>query len=251
MLRADSNKQRRELGRELLTIRVEERRKYEVQSMVSDGRAFEVWMYSGCAKAGPDEESKSFREAERFKDSSGGRPSSYEVIGGRSSAGFWTFLVGTLCTIRRSGKLFFSVINFGRGLRRVLAAYDAVPRCICSVSGNASKLLLVDNDVGEAISRPSASRRLPRIVPIRAIWVSPRCGSHWRWSEVLDTFTSVLRDDSLMDNIDVSESMESDRAWGVTPASNSVWWIGNCHSSYACFLTQGLLHLPTLIEIEN
>ena len=90
-----------------------------------------------------------------------------------------------------------------------MLAYDG-RRCICSVSDNTSKLLLADSDVCKSISASSASRRFPCV----SLW----CGTH----EILDPFTSVLRDDSVTDNIEASESRESDRVWGVTPASNSL-----------------------------
>lgn len=101
MLRADSNRQRSDFGRELLTVKVAERRKYEAQSMVSDGRALEACMYSGCNT------SESFRRDERLNDSSIVLPSSCGV-----SNGLRIVFGGTL-SIRRFGKLF---LTFGRGL---------------------------------------------------------------------------------------------------------------------------------------
>lgn len=214
MLRADSSRQKRDFGRELCMGKVEERRKYEAQSVASDGRVLSL--YSGCAEGELDEKSESFRKSERFKDSSAISSSSCGVNGVRPSDGLKALFVGILCAVRRSGKLFFPTMNFGRCLRRVLA-YDVVRKCICSVSGSASKLLLVDNDVGEGISMLSASSRFSRTV-----LASLRCGAHSCLSEVWLPFISVLKDDSVMDKIDASESTEGDRACGVTPASNSL-----------------------------
>jgi hypothetical protein len=110
MLRADSNRQRSDFGRELLKVKVAERRKYEAQSKVSEGRALEACMYSGCTEAETKVESESFRKDERLKDSS-----SCEVNGARHSDGSGTAFDGAL-SIGRSDKLFFSIMPLGRDL---------------------------------------------------------------------------------------------------------------------------------------
>ena len=115
ILRADSNRQRSDFGRELLKVKVAERRKYEAQSKLSDGRALETCVYSGCTEAEPKVESESFRKDDRLKDSSSVLASSCEVNVARHSDGSGIGFVGTL-SIGRSGKPFFSVMPFGRGL---------------------------------------------------------------------------------------------------------------------------------------
>ena len=115
MLRADSNKQRSDSGRELFKVKVEERRKYEAQSMVGDGRALETRMYSGYTEVEPNVESESFRIDERLKDSSSVLPSSCEVNGARNSDGSGTAFVKAL-SVGRSGKPFFSTMTFCGGL---------------------------------------------------------------------------------------------------------------------------------------
>ena len=83
--------------------------------MVGDGRALETRMYSGCTEVEPNVESESFRIDERLKDSSSVLPSSWEVNVARHSDGSGTAFVGTL-SIGRSGRLFFSIMPFGKGL---------------------------------------------------------------------------------------------------------------------------------------
>lgn len=190
MLRAVSTRHTSDLGRDLLIVITEVRWKYELRSTATKGRL-------RPSSRGSSESGIVGREADPDDDPESCRFDVDEGMAGTNESGSGgTFFPGSLCAVRRSGKLFLRfILPADCGLRKTLAC-DVVRVCIASGSRNPFGCPLAKVGEPSAVFRPDIESMLRRTWLSLEVW----------------PLKSDPRGESSAEEIELIESIENDLA---------------------------------------